>query len=122
MSILAAVAAGVETAFRAAGDAVLQVTYVRRSGAPAYDPVTDSVTVSQQTMTVRALRSRITDVEREASPVTVEDSRILVPASDMAPATPKESDTYTLDGVQYNVIGWRGVPGDSLWIITGRRR
>lgn len=122
MSLLAQVAAGVETAFTAAGDLVSSAQYVVRSGASTYDPVTDTHSTPTTTYTVRALRSSFTEQEREASPVTVEDVKILVPASDLDGTKPRETDYFQLDGLQYNVLAARGIPGNSLWIITGRKK
>lgn len=122
MSLLAQVAAGVETAFTAAGDLVSSAVYVVRAGTSNYDPVTDTYTAQTTVYTVRALRSSFTEQEREASPVTVEDVKVLIPAVDLQGVKPRETDYFTLDGLDYNVLGVKGIPGNSLWIVSARKK
>lgn len=123
MTLKATIASGVETAFAAAEDLVSLGTYTVRRGTSVYDPATDSYTGVGPTTygNVRMIRTALTDSEREASSVTVSDVKVLIPARDL-PVRPNETDVFTLDGVGYNVISLKAVPGDSLWIVFARER
>lgn len=123
MNLKETVAAGVETAFSAARDFVSLGTYTHRTSAPAYDPATDILTAGETTVSgVRMLRTSITAEEREASPLTVEDVKVLIPARDLPGFKPSETDYFELDGTDYNVLTLKTVPGDSLWIIFARKK
>lgn len=124
MSLNDTVRAGVETAFNAADDFVSLAEYVVRTGAPVLDVATDTVSVASTTYpSVRMIRASLTAEEREASSVTVESIKVLVPASDLFGVTePNETDTFTLHGVGYNVLNYRVVPGGSLFIIFAQRQ
>lgn len=112
-----------EQAFAAAQDLVSSGTYYSRSGAGTYNSTTDTYNVALTTYSaVRMVRAGLTDQEREASPVSVTDVKVLIPAKDLANVRPKESDTFLLDGVNYNILSFKGVPGDSLWIIYAREK
>lgn len=124
MGLKATVAAGVQQAFVAAGDLISTGSYTARRGTAVYNPATDTYT-STSVVTypaVRMLRASLTDAEREASSVSVSDVKVLIPATDLPGVTPDETDTFTLDGLGYNVLSYRTVPGDSLWIIIAREK
>ncbi len=123
MTLTETIARGVETAFSAAGDLVALGTYVARAGASVYDPVADTYTGGSVTVTnVRMIRTALSDEEREASPVTVSDVKVLVPAVDLPGHRPGERDTFTIQNIGYNVLRIKAVPGDSLWIIFAREK
>lgn len=125
MSLKATIASGVLQAFTAAQDLVSLGTYsTRGTSIPVYDPVNDTyVSSSANTVTnVRMLRTSLTDEEREASSVTVSDAKVLIPAVDLPGVRPSETDTIQLDGVGYNVLSVKTVPGDSLWILFVREK
>ena len=122
MSLRQIIAAGVETAFAAAEDLVSLGSYTAVRGERHYDPATDSYTGGSTTYpNVRMLRTALTDAEREASTVTVSDTKVLIPARDL-PVRPGETDVFRLDGVDYNVISLKSVPSDALWIVFARER
>jgi len=60
--------------------------------------------------------------EREASPVTVGDSKFLIPFVDLPGITPSETDTILLDGVGYNILIYKKVPGQAIHIIFCRKK
>lgn len=123
MSLKATVAAGVEQAFTASGDLVSDGTYTVRTGSPVYDPVADTYVATTNTyQNVRMIRASISNEEREASTVAVSDVKVLIPAIDLGNTKPSETDTFELDGLGYNVLTHKGVPGDSLWIIYAREK
>ncbi len=123
MSLTETIAAGVETAFNAAGDLVALGTYVSRTGATSYNPTTDVYTGNDVVYAnVRMLRTALTDQEREASPVTVSDIKVLIPARDLPNKRPSERDMLSVQNVSYNVLRVKTVPGDSLWIIFAREK
>lgn len=123
MSLNSTIAQGVQTAFAAAGDLVVLGTYVARTGTPVYNASTDTYTAPTVTHTnVRMLRTSLTDEEREASPTTVSDIKVLIPATDLPGTRPSETDTFTVENVGYNVLRIKTVPGDSLWILFARAK
>ena len=123
MSLNSIIAQGVEQAFAAAQDVVSSGTYYSRSGAGVYNSAADTYVSPTTTYSnVRMVRAGLTEQEREASPVSVSDVKVLIPAVDLGNHKPKESDTFYLDGVTYNVLSFKGVPGDSLWIIFAREK
>lgn len=123
MSLKATIAAGVEQAFAAAGDLVSLGAYHRRASTPVYNAAADTYTATMTDFAnVRMVRAALTDEEREASPATVSDMKVLIPAADLPAIRPGETDTLDLDGVGYNVIKVKTVPGDSLWILFVREK
>lgn len=122
MSLNSIIRGGVETAFAAAGDLVHRGTYTRRHGQRTYDAVND-VDVNDEIVytNVRMIRTRATAEEREASPVSIGDVKILIPAVDTGGLPPTESDILEYHTEIYNVITHQKIPGDSLWIIMARR-
>lgn len=123
MDLNATVAAGVETAFSAAADFVELGTYYARGSAPVYDPSSDTITYTPLTFTdVRMIRTSISREEREASQVTISDVKFLIPAVDLPNHSPDETDTIEYGGVMYNVLAYRSVPGDSIYIIMARKK
>ena len=123
MNLNDVVKSGVERAFLAAKDFVSLGTYVVRTGAAVYDPTTDTMSGGETThVNVRMIRSSSQGEEREASPVTVRDVKVLIPASDLPGVEPSETDSFTMDTVEYNVIMFKSVPGNSLWIVFGKEK
>lgn len=123
MSLTATIRAGVETAFSAAKELVRHGTYHAKGGDPVYDPGSDSMTGGDvQVPNVRMLRTSSLAEEREASPVAITDEKYLIPAVDLPGITPSDQDKIELDGVFSNVVSWKPVPGDSLYIVFARRR
>lgn len=122
MSLLATTRAGVETAFTVAEEYVVRGTYYHVAAARDYDPVTDSMTSGQDLTTpnVRMMRVSVTTEEREASPLSVMDVKILIPGADL-PRDPQESDTLLHGTENYNVTKIKPVPGNVLWILMCRK-
>lgn len=125
MSLLGAVEAGVEVAFAVAHELVTVGTYHRKiTEAQTYDPITDTTSPSNQPVSnVRFLKVAAANEEREASPVAISDVKFLVPASDMPDDfdRPGNSDQMSPgDGVLYNVVADKFVPGKKIYIIFGR--
>lgn len=113
---------GVETAFQAASDFVSLGVYTHRHSDPVYDPVTDQMTGgTTEYIGVRMIRTAANSEERESSPLTINDVKILIPAADL-PVLPQENDWFVLDGISYNVAALKRVPNDPLWIIMARKK
>ncbi len=122
MSLLATAKAGVETAFKVGAEFVRVGSYRKRTGNPTYDPVTDSLGEDGNVITnIRFMRTASTIEEREGSPVSISDDKFIVPAIDLPNIRPGENDIITLDGVDYNVLISKFVPGDVIHIIFARR-
>jgi hypothetical protein len=115
------VSSSVETAFSVAEELVRTGTYTSKTGNGSYDPVTDTKSDTTTTLTgVRFLPSAITLQEREASPVSVLDSKFLVPAVDLGELTPTENDSIVMEtGERWNVLMSKPIP--ELYIIFARR-
>lgn len=123
MSLIDTLQAGVETAFTSARELVRLGTYAAKGGDPIYDPVTDTMTGGKDVIAnVRMLESTSTMEEREASPVTITDTKFIIPFVDLPGHTPSETDTILLDGVDYNVISYKKVPGQAVHVIFARRK
>jgi hypothetical protein len=120
LTIQESVLRGVEQAFTIADDVSMGV-YTISSGVATYNATLDKqVMAASRVLNVRMLRTTLETEEREASQLTVTDIKVLVPGVDMQGAQPNETDTFTLDGNGYNVVTFRPVPGNALWIIYGR--
>jgi hypothetical protein len=119
--LLQVVEDGVETAFTTLKDFVVLGTYMTRGSEPVYDPETDSMTyVAQNFENVRIIRTAASMEEREASTISINDVKFLIPATDLPGYEPTETDVVDYGGVLYNVLAIKHVPGDSLWIIMAR--
>lgn len=123
MSLIATLQAGVESAFLAAAELVRLGTYNAKGGVPVYDPDTDTMTSTPSVINnVRMLETSSQAEEREASPVTVGDSKFLIPFVDLPGIIPSETDTLTLDGVGYNILIYKKVPGQAIHIVFCRKK
>lgn len=123
MSLTDVLQAGVETAFASAQELVRLGTYSAKGGDPIYDPVTDTMTGGRDVVTnVRMLESTATLAEREASPVAITDTKFLIPFVDLPGHTPSETDSILLDGVGYNVVAFKKVPGQAVHVVFARRK
>lgn len=123
MSLLDVAKNGVETAFQAAGSFVSLATYYSRTGSTVYDPVTDVLTAPVTTLTnVRMIRTAATAQEREASPVGVNDVKVLIPATDLPGIEPADTDEFEMEGARYNVLTFKAVTKDILWVVFARAK
>jgi hypothetical protein len=116
--------AGVETAFSAVPQLVTVGTYLRKTGDGTYDPATDEITPGAMSIpNVRFLKTAADVAEREASPIAITDVKFLIPRVDFPDAVePTDTDQILPgDGQRYNVVATKFVPGDSLFIVFGRR-
>lgn len=120
MSLTATLRAGVETAFGVAKELVRDGTYITKGGDPVYDPATDNLGSDVRVSGVRMLQTASTVEEREASPVSVNDIKILIPFVDLPGIEPGENDKIDLDGKIYNVLTVKPVPGKAIHIIFCR--
>lgn len=122
MSLIDTLQAGVETAFEAAAELVRLGVYTSKSGVPTYNPLTDQMTGGLVGIpNVRMLEVVATAEEREASPVTVSDTAFLIPWVDL-PRDPSETDTILLDGVSYNVLTRKKIPGKTIHKVFCRKK
>lgn len=122
MSILQATFDGVEVAFAAVSEFVSVGTYLARTGAEVYDPDTNTKTPVGVTIPeVRLLPTSVSAQEREASPISVDDIKVLVPGIDLGTTRPTTNDKFQMAGVWYNIVAVKPVPGKALWILFGRR-
>jgi hypothetical protein len=116
--------AGVETAFTLSSEFVVSGTYTKKSGNADYDPSTDELVAENSNVftNVRFLKTALSRQEREASPLSVQDAKFLVPAVDLPLKDPGENDFFVLaTGERWNVLTSKFVPGDVIHIIFGRR-
>jgi hypothetical protein len=122
--LIPTILAGIETAFGVGNEFVTVGTYDKSTGTGVYNPVMDDVVPGQTRYdNVRFLKTTTDVTEREASPVGITDSKFLVPSVDFPQGfLPGENDKFAPgDGVVYNVIASRPLPGNVLFIIFGRR-
>jgi len=113
--------AGVELAFAQVPDLVRLGTYVTKGGDPIYDAESDTLVGGvRQIPDVRILETSSTAEEREASPVTVKDSKFLIPWVDLPGIRPSEVDHIVMDNVKFHILVAVKVPGDALHIVFCR--
>lgn len=123
MSLVKTLQDGVETAFAAAAELVSLGTYKAKGGDSIYDPTTDTMSDTGLTFTnVRMLETSSEAQEREASPVTVGDSKFLIPYVDLPGVVPTETDTLSVNGVGYNILVYKKVPGKAIHIVFCRKK
>jgi hypothetical protein len=123
VSINQQVAAGVEKAFAIMDDYVSDGEYTVVNGAAVYDAALDKTLTPRLTLSpVRMLRTQLQTEEREASALAVTDIKVLIPGVDLGAVVPSETDSFKLDGAEYNVATFKPVPGNSLWIVFGRQK
>jgi hypothetical protein len=113
---------GVETAFAVAYEWVRIASYRKKTGNPTYDPITDTMS-DQGTVieNVRVIQTAASLEEREASPVAINDAKFIVPSVDLPGVEPGENDVLTLDGVDWNVLVDKYVPGRPIHILFARK-
>ena len=113
---------GVETAFAVAEEWVRRGSYRKKSGNSEYDPITDT-TADPGTVidNVRCIQTAASLEEREASPVAINDAKFLIPSIDLPGVVPGENDVFTLDGIDWNVLVDKYVPGRPLYIVFARK-
>lgn len=113
---------GVETAYSIASEWVRIGSYYAHYGNPDYDPATDTLADQSKTFPkVRVIQVSASLQEREASPVAINDAKFLIPSVDLPGVVPTENDRLTLDGVIWNVLVDKYVPGRPLFIVFGRK-
>jgi hypothetical protein len=119
MSLLATVAASVETAFAAAGDLIASITW-RKTTPGAYTPSTGSQAVTVATRVVRAVVDEFEKGEREKGGLSDKAVKLFIPDADfaIAPAIePEEEDQIVFGGITYTVkqASWKGAK--VLWEV-----
>lgn len=122
MSLNATVAAGVELAFNTAYEFVVVGEYHSRAGPMVFDPDLDTMTPAAPAITgVRFLPVNNTLEEREASPVAINDLKLLVPGVDLKGTIPTDVDQVKMWDKLWNVTLAKAVPGQALWSIFVRK-
>lgn len=122
LGLLNTASQGVETAFKVAEEFVRLGTYTKKTGNGVYDPTTDSMDMTTiVTEDVRFLQTSLTREEREASPLSIQDFKFIVPAVDLPDLDPGENDTISFPGEELNVLASKFVPGKVVHIIFARR-
>jgi hypothetical protein len=121
--LLDTVFAGVETAFSVGSEFVVLGTYTKKSGNPTYNPAADTLAESPNVVpNVRFLKTALSREEREASPLSIQDAKFIVPAVDLPGLDPGENDFFQMEnGERWNVLTSRFVPGKVVHILFGRR-
>lgn len=82
----------------------------------AYNPATGSSTPSTSTETVIAIEETFSQKELVAGLVQVNDMAIAIPAANLT-ASPKPSDTVTIDSVVWTVVRLRDVKPGSAAVL-----
>lgn len=123
MNIEALLASGVERAFTILKDLVKLGDYYQALSGPGsggYDPVTDTtVTPTQTFLNVRMLKVSVDAEELIGTQVVVNDVKILIPAKDLA-IDPNSADHIFLQGLRYNIVQPKPIPGKALHILYCR--
>lgn len=121
-SLLQATFDGVETAFAVCHEWVRIGTYRKLTGNAVYDPITDTTSDPGAVISgVRYIQTAASLEEREASPVAINDAKFIVPSVDLPGVEPGENDVITLDGVDWNVLVDKYVPGRPIHILFARK-
>jgi len=95
-------------------------TYVR-TDTSAYDPATGTVNNTETTYAdIPMVLARYKSEEMDGEKIVVNDQKAIVAALDL-PVIPRVQDRIVLsDGRNFMVMDFKGVPGDSVWIIQIR--
>lgn len=123
MSLTNILRGSVETIYTVLEELVVLATYHSTSTARIYDAETDSYAGGAADIpNVRVIETSVSVEEREASPVTVEDTKILIPHVDLASITLEESDTITYNGTTKNILARKKIPGKAIHVFFVRER
>lgn len=105
----------VKGAFAAVGDLKDIVEY-HHVTAGIVDPVTDTQTNSETVETFQCVKAKLSDLEVDYFPGPLITERLLIPWN-VFTGIPQEPDYCVIDGVRWEVRRYKGVPGNSLWIV-----
>lgn len=108
----------VGTAFKAAGDIPIAVTY-NSITIGAYNPATGTTSTTTASHPVEAIRDDYKAYEIDGEAIKPFDKRILIRQSKL-PVTPKLTDTVVIDAVTWNVVNFEQDPAGATWILQLR--
>jgi hypothetical protein len=101
-------------AFDLLGDLKTPVTYVR-DGRTSYDPVTETYSGTDTTLTFEAVIISEEAKEREGAALTVYDAMLLVHSSYLDGLVPAEGDVATFKGSSYKVNRVSSPPSNPIY-------
>jgi len=120
MSMRALVADAVVTAFDIIGDLKQTATYTRKTN-PTFDPVTDTMTVTNAVTTIQGVKSRFSAAEAKDEVNTLTDAIFIFKAADIT-FEPSKNDTITIGSTIWSVHRIMSVPGDLIWKLHIREQ
>lgn len=112
----------VETVFDVASELVQEAVYHPNSESGTYDPATDEYTSAPSGHNCRLIETTVTAEDREASPIEVEDLKIIIPWKDLEGVTLKGVDAITYAGTTKNILARKKIPGKAIHIFFIRQR
>lgn len=117
MAVLAAkIKALVTKAFQKTGDLRTSATF-NQITVGAYDPATGAPSVATTTTTLtNTILTSISSSEAGWFPADRNTQKLFIAASDL-PTRPTLTDNVIIDGVTWEIVKVRTVPGYSLWIV-----
>lgn len=122
MEIIATLQNSVETIFALADELVSPAVYHSSAGEKTYDSDLDEYVGGAVDTPVRVIETSITAEDREASPIEVEDMKILVPYVDLEGIALSGSDSITYLGTTKNILARKKVPGQAIHIFFIRKQ
>jgi len=120
MGLKEAFKAAVQTAFNAAGNVKISITYTSNPP-PVYDPSTGVATPNTTDYSLtNVIREDYEAMEIDGLAIQENDAKLLIPVDDLTP-NPKIDDYVTMDSQQWNVVNKYKDPADALWTLQIRQ-
>lgn len=116
MGLSATIRSSVKAAIRALGDLVTNVTF-HSVTVGVHDSATDSINATSVEYVIpEAVLVALTAAESQWFPPDRVTQKLLIAGVDM-PVDPKTDDNVEIDGVVWQIIRVKAVPGKSLWTL-----
>lgn len=117
MGLASTVASAVATAFEQVGDLKTTVTYVAKT-VGGFNVPDDTFVDTELSTVVDVVEVAPTERELEWFPATdITTKKLLIRAADLLNVAPTLRDRVTINGVSYDVVRTKSVPGNALHIV-----
>jgi len=119
----------VDAVFTALDDIPENITYVKVT-IGSYDPEEDTQTLTTVNVAVQAIIYNGRDVDQDSvrrltiaqgKHTDTDETRVLIPASELPAYTPKLTDHLLISGVKWEIYGMLPVPSNPCWILQVRK-
>jgi hypothetical protein len=87
-----------------------------------YNVTTGTMSKTLTSRTFSAVKANFSVSEMDESIIPSTDAKLIVAAKDFGVGEPSINDTVTIGTRNWNVENYKGVPGDSVWLIHIRKQ